>query len=206
MFVGSLLRAGLLLIAATLIGCSSSPPSKPNDLCDIFREKRDWYKAAVKSSERWGAPIQVPMAIMYQESSYQDDARPPMRWALGFIPYGRASSAYGYSQAKTPAWGDYTKATGNRGADRDDFADAMDFIQWYIDRTRKINGISKWDAYGQYLAYHEGNGGYSRKTYNAKPWLIKVARKVDDQAKKYGAQYRGCEKELSKGWVSRLFS
>jgi hypothetical protein len=47
---------------------------------------------------------------------------------------------------------------------------------------------------------HEGHGGYKRKTYNGKPWLIKVAKKVDKRAGKYGAQLKGCEEELNSGW------
>ena len=60
--------------------------------------------------------------------------------------------------------------------------------------------ISKWDAKNQYLAYHEGHGGFKRKTYNSKPWLVKVAYKVEKNAKKYGAQLKTCEDELNSGW------
>jgi hypothetical protein len=92
--------ATLVMAVLLLTACASSPPKNPEDLCDVFEEKRDWYKASKDASDRWGAPIQVPMAIMYQESAYKGKAKPPMRWFLGIIPYGRASSAYGYSQAK----------------------------------------------------------------------------------------------------------
>jgi hypothetical protein len=46
------------------------------------------------------------------------------------------------------------------------------------------------------LAYHEGRGGYKRKTYQSKPTLIKVARKVEQQAKDYGWQLKQCRQEL----------
>ena len=61
-------------------------------------------------------------------------------------------------------------------------------------------GISKWDAYNQYLAYHEGHGGYKRKTFRNKDWLVKVAKKVDQRARDYGAQLKRCESSLDKGW------
>ncbi|MEZ9906855.1 hypothetical protein AB4343_18870, partial [Vibrio breoganii] len=35
-----------------------------------------------------------------------------------------------------------------------------------------------------------------RKSYNSKPSLIKVARKVEQQAKDYGWQLKQCRKEL----------
>ena len=47
-------------------------------------------------------------------------------------------------------------------------------------------------------AYHEGQGGFNRKTYRSKKWLIKVARKVQGQSKKYQSQLSGCEKSLKK--------
>lgn len=186
--------------------CSTSPPKNAHNLCDIFFEKRDWYDAAADMKDEWGVPVHVPMAMMYQESSFRDDARPPRDYIFfGLIPWGRVSSAYGYSQAKTPTWADYIRETGNSGADRDDFDDAIDFMGWFISKTHKINGISKWDAYGQYLNYHEGWGGYKRKTYNKKKWLIGVAKKVKTRSQTYAKQLKSCESDLERGWFMRLF-
>ena len=190
--------AGLLV----LTGCSSNPPRQPDNICAIFEEKSDWYEAALDMNKRWGTPVHVPMAIMYQESGFRHDARPPMRWFLGLIPYGRASSAYGYSQAKTMTWSDYEKETGNGWSSRDDFADAMDFVGWYTHKTQRLNGVSKWDARGQYLAYHEGWGGYRNGSYRRKPWLVRVADKVDQRSRRYAAQYNGCKDSLERGgWL-----
>ncbi len=102
-------------------------------------------------------------------------------------------------------WGDYQRETGNSWADRDDFSDAIDFMGWFTNKTYKINGISKWDAYAQYLNYHEGWGGYKNKSYKKKPWLMKVSRKVDNRAKQYAAQLRGCQENLDSSWLWRLF-
>ncbi len=196
----------VVLLGSTLLvaGCAS-PPAQPNNICDIFTEKRSWYKAARSSSKRWGGPLTVPMAIMYQESGFRHDAKPPMRFFLGIIPYGRASSAYGYAQVKTGTWGDYQKDGGSMFSDRDDFGDAIDFVFWYMDKSQKRNGVSKWDAYNQYLNYHEGHGGFARGSYKNKAWLKGVARKVERRSKTYGAQYSQCKKRLEGGWLRRLF-
>ena len=103
-------------------------------------------------------------------------------------------------EVKDETWNWYRKSSGNSWADRDDFDDAVDFIGWYGDVTHRKLGISKWDAYNQYLAYHEGHGGFKRKTYLRKPWLIKVARKVAGRARSYHAQLKKCESSLDKGW------
>ncbi|AWB67850.1 hypothetical protein C2869_16080 [Saccharobesus litoralis] len=194
-----------LLLCSVLAGCATSPPENPDNLCDIFFENRDWYDAASDMQAKWGVPIHVPMAMMYQESSFKADAAPPMEYFLGFIPIGRKSSAYGYSQAKTMTWKDYIRETDNSGADRDDFDDAIDFMGWFIFKTQKLNKVSKWDAYNQYLNYHEGWGGYKRKTYNKKAWLKKVAYKVKKRAEKYGAQLKTCKEDLDSSWLWRLF-
>jgi len=206
--MGSRIRVCSLIVIACVVGltgCATLPPNNPDDLCDIFEEKPDWYEAALSVRERWGVPVHIPMAIMHQESSFKADAAPPMEYFLWFIPIGRASDAYGYSQAKTPAWGEYLDDTGNSFADRDDFEDAVDFIGWYIHRSARVNKVSKWDAYAQYLNYHEGQGGYRRGSYKAKPWLQSIARKVERRAKRYSEQYWGCKEELDRGWWSRLF-
>ena len=140
------------------------------------------------------------MAIIHQESRFQSDVRPPRDWFLGIIPKFRSSSAYGYGQAQDSTWEWYMKSTDNYGADRDDFADVVDFIGWYTNVTQRKLGVSKWSAEKQYLAYHEGHGGYSRGTYLGKPWLQRVAQKVGRQAKRYASQLKSCESSLDSGW------
>ena len=190
----------LLLLISLTSACSTSPPKNINNSCDIFFEKDDWYDDAKNSYERWGVPIHVQLAIIHQESSFNYDAETEMQYFLWIIPIGRKSDAYGYAQVKDDTWDWYIEKSGNSGADRDDFDDAVDFIGWYGKQTHKVLGISKWDAYNQYLAYHEGHGGFKRKTYNKKPWLKKVARKVEKRAKLYSAQLKTCQQELESRW------
>ncbi|QYE70353.1 hypothetical protein KZ798_21140 [Pseudomonas aeruginosa] len=194
-----MLRLSMPALLLALAGCATKPPANPDNLCEIFREKPKWHEAALKMQQRWGAPVQVPMAMMYQESSFKHDALPPRYYFLGFIPWGRVSSAYGYAQAKDETWADYKREAGGWGASRDDFADALDFMGWYIQKSQRVNGVSKWDAYGQYLNYHEGWGGYRNRSYDAKPWLKNVSQKVQSRASLFGAQYRSCQQELSRG-------
>ncbi|WP_445323858.1 transglycosylase SLT domain-containing protein [Pseudomonas sp. EL_65y_Pfl2_R95] len=187
--------AALLAALALLVGCSTAPPKDQNNLCNIYREYPDWYEDSLDMQDAYGTPINVAMAIIKQESSYVEDALPPRAYLLWVIPWGRVSSAYGYAQAQDPVWGEYKDQTGNGGS-RDDFEDAIMFVGWYTNGTQRTLGVSKWDAYNQYLAYHEGRGGYSRGTYRSKAWLMQVARKVEQQAKNYGWQLKGCRAEL----------
>ncbi|QDJ51287.1 transglycosylase SLT domain-containing protein [Bordetella hinzii] len=193
----------LLLCLLALAGCASTrPPGDPENICAIFREKPDWHDAALKVQDKWGAPVQVPIAMMYQESSFRHDALPPRYYFLGFIPWGRVSSAYGYAQAKDETWSDYKREAGGWFSSRDNFADSLDFMGWYMSKTQRINGISKWDAYGQYLNYHEGWTGYRNRSYERKAWLQRVARQVQARAERFGAQYKQCERELGRGgWL-----
>ncbi|MCL5050890.1 hypothetical protein [Aliidiomarina maris] len=196
-----------LVLVSTLFlsGCSTSPPKDPENICNIFEERRDWWRASKDMRDEWGVPVHVPMAMMYQESSFRARALPPRRYVLGFIPWGRVSDAYGYAQAKTMTWDDYIRETGNRRARRDNFADAIDFMGWFITKSQQINGVSKWDAYAQYLNYHEGWGGYQRRTYLQKQWLVDVSRRVDQRSNVYAQQLRSCEERLNRGWFRRLF-
>lgn len=192
----------LALVAVWVSGCSTAPPHNPENICEIFRSQPSWHTAAVKAQNKWGAPLQVPMAIMYQESSFQADARPPKKYVLGFIPWGRVSSAYGYSQALDQTWDQYKQETGRRFVSRSSFADSIDFIGWYMSKTRQINGLGMSDAYGHYLAYHEGWTGYRNRSYAAKGWLPPVARKVQTRSQTYASQYAGCSRTLAQpGWL-----
>lgn len=187
-----------LLVAA----CATAPPTNVENICAIFEEKGGWYDAAKDSEERWGTPVHVQMAIIHQESTFEFDAKPPRRKLLGFIPWTRPSDAYGYAQALDSTWQRYEDETGRRFADRDDFSDAIDFVGWYTDMAQKTAGISKWDPYNQYLAYHEGPTGWSRKSHRGKRWLRQTAQRVDARAREWGAQLDGCEDELEDdGWL-----
>jgi hypothetical protein len=198
--IKKMVRLVVLLGIVLFNGCASAPPSNPNDICEVFRENPDWHEAAKDTYEKWGVPVHIPMAILYQESAFRPDAAPPMEYFLWIIPIGRISSAYGYSQAKTVAWQEYIDETGNWGADRDSFDDAIDFVGWYITKTNRINRISKWSAYHQYLNYHEGRSGYRHQTYKNKPWLQKIARSVESRSKAYARQYSKCKNDLPSGW------
>ena len=115
-------------------------------------------------------PVAVQMATIYQESKFIGNARTPRQYALGVIPMGRQSSAYGYSQALDGTWEEYVDEVGGWGKSRDDIDDATDFMGWYMHQTTVRLGIPKTDARNQYLAYHEGRAGYARGSYKAKSW------------------------------------
>ena len=195
--LAALLLAGFALVAA----CGTTPPTNVENICSIFKEKGKWYKAAKKSEGRWGTPIHVQLAIIHQESTFRFDAKPPRNKLLGFIPWTRPSDAYGYAQALESTWDQYKRDTGHRYADRDDFGDAIDFVGWYTDQSQKIDGISKWDPYNQYLAYHEGQAGWRKKTYKHNRALMDSARRVDYRAREWGAQLKTCHDDLDDdGW------
>ncbi|MCB1754484.1 MAG: hypothetical protein KDJ38_03115 [Gammaproteobacteria bacterium] len=194
------------LLAASLVACASNPPRDSDDLCRIFEEKRAWYKAAIAMEERWDVPLNVPMAILYQESGFVAKARAPRNYTFfGLIPWGRKSSAYGYSQALDGTWQRYIDETGNRGADRDDFDDAIDFVGWYVNATTTYNRVARDSAYHQYLNYHEGWTGYRSQRWAQKPWLKDAAARVDTRARRYAEQFQACKEELSHGFWYRLF-
>ncbi len=186
----------LLLSLLALDGCIPTPPKKINNICDIFFEKDNWYQHSRTAFEKWGAPIHVQMAIMHQESKFRADAEPKQSAWLSFFPWSTPSSAYGYSQAIDSTWDWYREKTGNYGADRENFADSVDFIGWYLNTSHQTLGLPKHDTKNQYLAYHEGHTGFRRKSYKKKNWLQKIAQKVAKQAKLYSRQLHDCREEL----------
>jgi len=188
----------MFLFFFLLEGCAGRELAQEDadNLCNIFSTNRQWYLDANRASEKWGIPISVLMAIMYQESKYEEDARPPRTTCLFIFPGSRPSTAYGYSQAIDGTWEQYTQETDNRGADRDDFGDSIDFIGWYCYSSRQKCKISALDAYNLYLAYHEGHAGFIKKTYIAKKHLIRTALRVQHIAGVYESQLAGCRDKL----------
>ncbi|MAY32992.1 MAG: lytic transglycosylase [Rhodovulum sp.] len=188
-----LLRAVLLLmLVASCSGGDKSPPRNLDNACSIVDQRPKYLKAFKRTERKWGVPVHVQMATIYQESRFDGDARTPVQYVLGIIPMGRQSSAYGYAQALDGTWDEYRKETGRRGADRDDIYDASDFIGWYMNKTRDRNGIALSDARNQYLAYHEGHTGYARGSHRSKSWLVRVADQVAARADTYRSQLTRC--------------
>ncbi|HVT63328.1 MAG TPA: hypothetical protein VHD33_07590 [Legionellaceae bacterium] len=171
------------------------PPRQPSDVsnvCRIFKENPHWYRHAKSIEKRWWVPVHVQMAIVHQESKFDAYARPPRTKLFSIIPWKRPSTAYGYSQALNGTWALYRKSEGGFFASRTNFADALDFIGWYANQAHRRARIARSDAYSLYLAYHEGIGGYQRKTYMRKSWLPPVARKVAYRAELFRKQLAYC--------------
>jgi len=189
-----LLRASMLLLflASCGGGGNFSAPRDLENACAITRERPQYYNAMRATERKWGVPVHVQMATIHQESKFIGNARTPHRYALGVIPLGRQSSAYGYSQALDGTWEEYQQEQGRRSAQRDRISDATDFMGWYMDQTEKRLGIGKSDAQNQYLAYHEGRTGYANQSYLAKPWLVDVSARVGARAEKYRMQLASC--------------
>ena len=176
--------------------CSGELNNKDN-LCEIFRQKKKWYQYASASSHTWGVPIPVLMAIIYHESSFRANAKPPRTTCLFVFPGPRPSSAYGYAQAIDSTWETY-KSKRRPFAKRNNFDDAIDFVGWYCHVSYKMCRIAKNDVFKLYLAYHEGQKGFNRKSYRKKRWLINKARKVHRTAIQYNNHLKSCEKEFQR--------
>jgi hypothetical protein len=185
----------LILLIFFVTSCSSIPKNTSNS-CSIFNERYLWYKHAKKTEKVWGTPIYVQLAIIKMESDFDWLAKPARQKIFKVIPYKRPSSSFGYSQAVKGTWEQYKDETGNKLATRTRFKDSVDFIGWYTNKTESILKISKNDTFRQYIAYHEGWGGY--KNYKSNKKVIALAKKVKNQSDKYRLQLKKCQKRLNR--------
>ena len=181
-----------LALASLTAACASSPPSNPDNLCAIFKERPKWHRAAKKAERRWRIPAPVMMAVMYKESSFNAKAKPPRTKLLKVVPWKRQSSAYGFAQATNATWKEYVADTGNRFADRDDFKDAVDFVGWYLNTAHRRANIPVNDAHGLYISYYAGIGGYQRGTWKSNAWLKGAAGRVAARSSRYTGQLAKC--------------
>jgi hypothetical protein len=189
-----LLRALILLtlVASCGGGGGGSAPDELDNACSIVAEHPEYLRAFRATERKWGVPVAVQMATIYQESKFISDARPPFRYTLGVIPAGRQSSALGFSQALDGTWEEYQEDQDRPRARRTRIRDATDFMGWYMAQSHEELGISLSDTRNQYLAYHEGRTGYRRGSYRAKGWLMRVAGELEERAAMYERQLRSC--------------
>lgn len=195
-----IITAVFVIAVLTLSGCvSTSTPSNTDDICQIFDEKRSWYRSAVRSERKWGVPIPIMMAVIYKESSFRATVRPPRRKILGFIPGKRLSTSLGYSQAKEETWNDYVQDTKNRTASRTNFADSIDFVGWYLSRAVRHLGVAATNTEALYASYHVGLSGYQSGAWRNSPGIRNSVVTFQRQVQRYERQMRTCTVG-NRGW------
>ena len=177
-----------------LVGCAGGAPQSINNVCAVFAQNdgwmTNWQRSAGRAERKYGIPVPVMMATIRNESGFRHNARPPRKYYLGFIPGKRASSAYGYSQALDGTWAQYLSESGNLGARRSNFDDAVDFVGWFHAKTVATYAVSPSDAYKLSLAYHAGWGAFGQGRSSSTGQAY--ARATAKTAAGYEGQLRGC--------------
>lgn len=188
----------LPLFALLVLSACASKPDRINDVCAVFSQNggwtNNWQRAANAASRKHDVPVYVLMATIRMESGFDGRARPPRKKILGFIPGKRKSTAYGYSQALDGTWTEYRLQSGNRSGRRSNFADAVDFVGWYHDKSARTLGIARHDAYNLYLAYYSGHAGYRRGSWRNNASIQNYARRTAAMADRYAAQMQSCRR------------
>jgi hypothetical protein len=184
----------LLICAVLLSGCEHSPPKDPQNACSIYQEFPDWLVVGKAVKKRWGTPLSLQLAIIYTESRFLSSAQ-PKRESMHLF---HKSSARGYAQALDGTWRRYVHSKHQLAADRENFADASDFIGWYTHSSKKRFGLPYSNAYAHYLAFHEGWGGYASGSYRKKRQLVRLAHQVQRRTDRYRRQLLACTTHASK--------
>ena len=174
-----------------IFGCVGIPKNQ-EDACSILKEKKSWKTALKRTERKWNISPGMQLSFIKTESNFRPTARTQRKYFLGLIPSGRISSAYGYSQALDGTWKEYKKSTGNRYHRRSNFAHSTNFIGWYVNKSNRLLGISKTNAYLHYLAYHQGQAGFKTGAYKNKSGLLKVAKKTAYNKKIFDRQLKKC--------------
>ncbi|WP_455477098.1 transglycosylase SLT domain-containing protein [Bartonella sp. B41] len=177
-------------------GCATTAPVHTNNACAILAQKDgffdNWRKASKSAEIRYGIPMPIILATISMESNFRHNARPSRTKLLGFIPWKRRSTAYGYSQALDGTWAMYLQSTGRSFARRTNFADAADFVAWYHRISVQRNGVRFDDAYGLYLNYHMGHGAYARSQGYTTPAIAQAAQRMAKISRDYEQQLKAC--------------
>lgn len=200
----ALATAAIVIVLWGPVRCTVPPPEATEDLCQLFDERLSWYRHARLAAENWQVGEPLIMAVIHQESGFHARARPARRQLLRFIPWRRPSTAFGYAQVVDGTWQQYLAESG-RDARRDRFADAVDFVGWYLNSLGQQLHLAAGDARSLYLAYHEGAGGFKRRSYRDQPGLLTVADRLALRADRYRGQLEQCRRHLDRRlWLQRL--
>ena len=165
---------GLALCLFTPILATANP-----NICRVLKAHPSWQQIAESTSNKWGVPVPVQMAIMRVESNFKAHAK------------NKRSSAKGFAQVVNKTWRAYRHST-HAQANRSSFAAASNFIGWYAQGAHNQLGISPNNAYQLYIAYHNGNGGYKKAMHSKHAAIKKLAHHVQQLANIYQTQIASC--------------
>lgn len=87
--------AVLLLILGSCGARDGSAPRNLDNACSIVTERPQYVRAFKQAERKWGVEPHVLMAMIYQESKFISDNRPPHQYALGVIPDGPSIFCFG---------------------------------------------------------------------------------------------------------------
>ncbi|MDC0534635.1 transglycosylase SLT domain-containing protein [Francisellaceae bacterium] len=174
-----------------LAGCSSSVDLEGVNIqngCQIIQKVPKWGKDLHNVQKKWGVPPSLVLAIIFQESSFNPDAK------------NSTSSAYGYAQVINGTWTEYKKAV-DKDASRSDFDDSADFIGWYLNRIKNKYKLAWSNSANLYMAYMLGESGYKKfitgngSEQQKQSWAAKykIAQKVAANAETYKKQMLECK-------------
>ena len=76
------------------------------------------------------------------------------------------------------------------------FLKSPNFVGWYNRLSHERLGIPFSSPRQLYLAYHEGRGGYARRSFEQKPAITGLASRVRNRAFRYDHQLKTCEQEF----------
>ena len=180
-----------LVTSLLFSGSSFSPQTYDENICEIVTSHWGWAESLESASKKHKISKGLILSIIFHESSFRSDVRPPPKKYLGFISW-QTSSAYGYAQVKDETWKWYRSHNPGWFQSRTQFGDSCDFIGWYFGLFVKKNPTMKSEYADFYLSYHEGLGGYKSGSYKGNKWLINKAHSVSERAKKYDIQLQSC--------------
>ena len=75
----------LSILFIFVVACTSNQQINTANSCIIFEQKKNWYKATKKSYDVWNTPIALQLAIINQESSFKQFAKPERKKYLALF-------------------------------------------------------------------------------------------------------------------------
>ena len=187
----------ILTMVSLLSGCAKeySYQDYTDDICKVVNGHFGWRSSLKKTQQYYAISPGLVLSVIFHESSFNANARPPATKVMGFIPW-QSATAFGYAQIKNETWAWYKSHNPGYFQSRTQFSDATQFIGWYhqvfLARLKKEGYRHPVSDADFYISYHEGIGGFLHQDWQKKDWLVKKAERVDQLAQRYNQQLKHC--------------
>ncbi len=166
--------------------------------CQIYRERSDWFTAAIEAERRWGLPVAHQLAFITEDWGLED-GNLPTKWRPDWTRPDRPTPGLP-SGFYDQTWQQYVLQSGNASASPNAIEDVFGFMGWYFSSLAPYTGVSPYDPLAQHVLWRQGPDVFRAGNWQSNLWQRTQAERFASLTRLYMTDFENCDPPAKHGW------